>query len=746
MSEMYRRNAPKIGRNDPCHCGSRRKFKHCHGRPEYALPNLIAAADLEKQILAEGRRQLERHKATELQRQKQQGLGRPIISIEHKGFRFVAVANRLLYGKWKTFVDFLHDFIKITLGSDWGNAEIAKPFEERHPLLQWHDKVARLQIAHAGKPGELYSTPMTGAVSAYNRLAYNLYLIAHNGKDIQTRLLARLKNKENFQGAYYETQVAAWLIRAGFELEFENERDTSSSHCEFTATYMQTGEKYSVEAKARETRPGGSARTPVGSQLRRALTKRANHRRLVFIDLNKALHTQEAAARAADRAEFILRASEKMTIDGAPAPSAYVCITNMNDQHALDDTAIATMVSFVGFKLPDFMGNYGSLREAARARERHLPMFRLLKSIEEHREIPQTFGGELPSEVFLSDPRPRLRVGQLYLVPGPDGAEVPAELTQAVVAVVEKKAYGVLRDPKTGVHWIGTFEMTNEELQDYARHPETYFGVYAKQGKRGETGMDMYDFFADGYADTPKERLIELLNNYPDQNELKRLSRKELVEILAERYTYAVMARGFKPKTREEIRAERRAHGGPPLAPEPKSEPKPTKIRVDSDEYKCWHEVGHATVCLHLGGDVDSIEFLNDDARGRAVAHCSDVTPEIEKSVACGGFAAEVYLLKFGYAEKSADDDRDINRVPFHNATHDREEYWGRKLGSDEAFTEAEDKEFMQHAIGSDGYGGVIPIFNQHFSGMQKLVRELFDARKVEGMRVKELLGIGIPR
>src|ERR1019366_7184406 len=105
--------------------------------------------------------------------------------------------------------------------------------------------------------------------------------------------------------------------------------------------------------------------------------------------------------RAADRAEFILRQSEKtMKIDGAPAPSAYVCITNLNDQHALDGSAIATMVSFSGFKLPDFMGEYESPREAARARERHLPVFRLLKSIEEHSEIPQTFGGELPSEVF----------------------------------------------------------------------------------------------------------------------------------------------------------------------------------------------------------------------------------------------------------------------------------------------------------------------------------------------------------
>ena len=164
------------------------------------------------------------------------------------------------------------------------------------------------------------------------------------------------------------------------------------------------------------------------------------------------------------------------------------------------------------------------------------------------------------------------------------------------------------------------------------------------------------------------------------------------------------------------------------------------KILVDSVEYKCWHEVGHATVCLHLGGDVDFIEFLDGDARGHARARCV-VTPEIERNVACGGFAAEFYLLKRGYAEKSHDDERDISQIVFHNATGDREEFWGRKLGKDEAFAKAEDEEFMSRAVDS-----VAPIFDRYFSEMQTLVRELHDARRVEGRRVREVLRLGKPR
>jgi preprotein translocase subunit SecA len=30
--EPIRRSEPKVGRNDPCPCGSGKKYKHCHGK------------------------------------------------------------------------------------------------------------------------------------------------------------------------------------------------------------------------------------------------------------------------------------------------------------------------------------------------------------------------------------------------------------------------------------------------------------------------------------------------------------------------------------------------------------------------------------------------------------------------------------------------------------------------------------------------------------------------------------------
>jgi hypothetical protein len=119
----------KIGRNEPCPCGSGKKFKKCHNNPRFELPFLIQQARIEKQLEEEGKRLLEQHKGKEIQRQAQQGLGRPIISMEFKGYRFVAVGSNLHYGKWKTFPDFLGDYIKKTLGEAWGNEELKKPLK-----------------------------------------------------------------------------------------------------------------------------------------------------------------------------------------------------------------------------------------------------------------------------------------------------------------------------------------------------------------------------------------------------------------------------------------------------------------------------------------------------------------------------------------------------------------------------------------------------------------------------------------
>ena len=169
------------------------------------------------------------------------------------------------------------------------------------------------------------------------------------------------------------------------------------------------------------------------------------------------------------------------------------------------------------------------------------------------------------------------------------------------------------------------------------------------------------------------------------------------------------------------------------------------KIRFNSDEFKAWHEVGHATVCLHLGGDLEGIEFIEGDAQRFAVARCCDVMPDMERSVACGGFAAEYYLLRAGYVDGvDLDDPRGVaaaSALVFSNAWRDQQDFVGRTVTEDNDFTKEENEEFMRYATER-----VAPIFDLYFAKMQIVVSELLAARKIDGARVKGLLQIDVPR
>ena len=153
----------------------------------------------------------------------------------------VAVANNMFWSKdWKTFPDFLNTYIKKALGSEWGNEEIKKPLAERHTILQWYDAYTRYQQQVIKEKEQITSSPITGIVACYLGLAYSLYLIAHN-VELQARLVRRLIDPAQFQGAYYELIVANTLIRAGFNLELEDEADGKSKHCEFRQCRVQPG-------------------------------------------------------------------------------------------------------------------------------------------------------------------------------------------------------------------------------------------------------------------------------------------------------------------------------------------------------------------------------------------------------------------------------------------------------------------------------------------------------------------------
>lgn len=488
-------------------------------------------------------------KAKEAQRIAQQGLGKPVISADFKGHKVVAVGNTVMFSKnWKTFHDFLFNYIKRVLGAQWGNSEIAKPLEQRHPIMVWYNHVCHMQRAFGMGNGEVRTGEMTGGVAAYLRLAYDLYCIAHNAK-LQETLIARLKDPNQFPGAHYETYVAAVFARAGFSIEFEDETVRDTTHCEFVAA-SPSGKKYSVEAKRRH-HPGDKplSRLRVGVQLVGALRKRAAHPRIIFIDLNIATSMDEAAAKNLfSTAAAAVRGFERTQYKENPFEPAYVLITNAPIPKDIEGEPPPMGAIESSYRIPDhgFGTRFESLRAAHRARQKHLDVEQLFESLEKFYRVPSTFDGENPALAFGKDQPPRLLVGQMYEVPLDDGTVVRGKLVDAVMMENEKCAYGVY-EAEPGRTVICTTPVTDEELAAYRIHPDTFFGVEKHASRKLKTKMDAFYFFLESFKETPKAKLLEAMAGHPRFQDIQAMPQDELAEIRAEQMVAGMPTDAFPP-------------------------------------------------------------------------------------------------------------------------------------------------------------------------------------------------------
>jgi SEC-C motif len=511
----------KIGRNQLCPCTSGRKYKLCCGSANNTPKRLPASLEIT--------RALEAHYAKERIRQEQQGLGRPIIAGRLNDHQIVAVGNTVHWSaKAKTFPDFLGEYIKRVLGSDWGNAELAKPFDQRHTLLQWYDAYCRYQAATIKTPGEMSTAEVTGVVACYLGTAYSLYVLDHN-VELQTRLVRRLKNPRDFQGAYYELIVANALIRAGFKLTLEDETDRSAKHCEFAAVSQRTGKKYWVEAKMRavvgllgkDDNDGTRNPNPISQMiphLNGALAKPAADDRLIFIDPNtdaalgadgKPTWTQSSFAR--------LQQFERRELVAGVA--AYVFISNVPFHRMLSDRLHTALAAF-GLGMPDFNrpGSY-RLSERYRQERTHSDAFHIAEAFAKYPQLPTTFDDSLPSDNL--EGKLRVVIGETYLfedvanLPGSLGGNLVATVTTASVLEPEKTAYICVTDQNGHSH-ILTEPMTDQQLADYKAHPEAYFGKIQHVGKKINSKYELFEFFMESYESIDRATLLERLTTHPN--------------------------------------------------------------------------------------------------------------------------------------------------------------------------------------------------------------------------------------
>ncbi|MDO8483266.1 MAG: SEC-C metal-binding domain-containing protein [bacterium] len=536
----------KIGRNDHCPCGSGKKYKKCCD--DSLKGRFFTAASIPPEIASA----LEKAKADELIRIQQQGLGKPIISQKFAGQQFVAVGNKLYHSaSWKTVPDFLSDYLKNTLGSEWGNAEIAKPLEKRHTLLQWYDAYCQFQRQHQKQKGEIVSVQPTGIVYCYLGLAYNLYLLEHN-IELQSRLVKRLKEQSDFQGAYYELIVANILIRSGFKLELEDETNSDSKHCEFSAISTVTNKKYWVEAKMRsvvgyfgkDKKNGTTRKDPtvmLSKHLREALQKPAADERLIFIDINAEPDNPD---RKPDWVEKVAKKLEQRESTKGRSDQAYVFVTNTPFHRSLDGTMFGHSIMAHGLGMPDFgRPGYYRFQDLYRQKKKHIDAHNILQTFKTYTQLPTTFDGSLPSISFGRDER--LIIGETYHFDGNDGNGIIGTVTAATVSETEKNIICAVQ-VRNGQSIILKKPMSEEEFIDYKKHPDVYFGRIQPAPRRTDDPFELYEFFIEAYKNTPRERLFELIKDAPDLDRLKQMSQDDLLLEICERWVASARAAAVK--------------------------------------------------------------------------------------------------------------------------------------------------------------------------------------------------------
>lgn len=233
----------KIGRNEPCPCGSGRKYKRCCLSSPPVPPREV----------------VER-----LMRESQKPRPEPhlhlVESIVFKGQRIRAFNNTVhTRPPNETFHEFLVNVVAWTFGETWWRQQFGMPVGQRHVVIDWRyafssmtngDFEARVETAH----GEQFITTPSGPAKALVAFGYDLWC-AQTSKRLPESVVDRLRRHSSFQGARYEIAAAAIMARAGFSLEFLDDVEVSTKHCEFIASHKATQERVAVEAKSR-VRPG----------------------------------------------------------------------------------------------------------------------------------------------------------------------------------------------------------------------------------------------------------------------------------------------------------------------------------------------------------------------------------------------------------------------------------------------------------------------------------------------------------
>ncbi|MCX7360130.1 MAG: hypothetical protein NT015_18570 [Alphaproteobacteria bacterium] len=499
----------------------------------------------------QAQQQLRLHQAAENVRRQQQGHGKPIISWMDNahGFRLVVVRNTVHWSKnWVIFPNFLLDFMKKTLGLEWGAREKDKG---EHPLFRWLAKFER-HSPHNPNDRSVKTIAMMGFLACWLHLAYALYLIAHHDT-LPKLLLKRLRDPKTLMPAYYEAIVGAALAVAGMEISCAETKAGSTPTPEFRAASKTSGKVYEVEAKRKERWKNptddlsGSdfqkeLESYVRDQLHSASRKKLKNP-IYWFELSIPTLSDEAGWRiVAARVEAVVRAAEgTMTVDGAPIEPAFVIITNHTFLANEDINGQPSFGVLLPLKIADFpFGRLVETEAAPEAYDKYRDIFWLMEAWKLARAVPTSFDGT-PGELLASDGTAHrtLRVGDVVEADGPDGGSVKATIRDVVA--MNGKAMVVLT--ANGRDWIAEYPLSDAEVQAAARYTDAVFGKdNASRALRDDDPFDLYDWLLKARANMTAENVAKWFENNPQLQRYKDLPLHEARVRIAREETKLIWA------------------------------------------------------------------------------------------------------------------------------------------------------------------------------------------------------------
>lgn len=498
----------------------------------------------------EVRELLRKQEASEILRKRQQGHGRPIITVSHMGFRFVAVGQRLAYSRnWRFFTDFLLYNMKHVMGADWGKD--ASKSTPDHPIFRW---LGRLQDAHQ-KAGKGNPIPVTGYVSALNRFCYALYLIEHNDKPPKS-LIKRLRRPNDFDPACYEAIVASAFALAGAHIDGAEDVKGNQPKPEFFATF-DTEQRYAVEAKRKHKWNAGfdpdddafaaKLRSWLRDKLYSASKKQLTNPVYWFeLGIGEKLSGDDARRLQNLIGDAVLEA-ESLTVKGQPPQPAYVVVTNNADLADDDADGNILFALFQGFRMEDFREEFLELESAMERHDRHRPIRRVLECMEEVQQVPTSFDG-VPDELLdasgnsIDIPQ----VGDRIAYPQQDGTEGTGQIEE--MTAMGREAYVIVADDKTSARVLVKMPLTVREAKAAKVLGNAIFGKPEGPHENITDPLRFYDRMLEIYHDYPHESLLIQLGNHPKKEEFSKLSRDDLVVRVAREITKSMHSLSSKDK------------------------------------------------------------------------------------------------------------------------------------------------------------------------------------------------------